>query len=93
MPNETDTTPRYTPDFVVCRTTNAPVVRRVVHPPGTHAHSPIRNDMTALELVTEHGSRWYGVERGWINSELRMVVCGFNARFEEMCAWSVCNVP
>ena len=46
----------------------------IVHPPGEHKSSPIRNDMAALELQTSFGSRWYGVTNGWINSELRMVV-------------------
>ena len=48
---------------------------------------PIRQDANCVELVTEYGSRWFGCERAYINSELRMVVVGFPAKFEEMARW------
>ena len=84
-----DQTPRYTPDAVFCRRLISPVRQAVVHPPNAHERSPIRNELTALELVTANGSRWYGITRGYINSELRMVVEGTNARDEVRMGWSV----
>ena len=30
--------------------------------PGTHAASPIRNDWTAVQVVTDNGTRWHGVK-------------------------------
>jgi hypothetical protein len=83
-----DTEPRYTPEAVICRMHRVPVLGSAIHPAGQHpSGSPLRKDIKALELRTELGSRWYGIEDGWINSELRMVVSGFPAGFEEMRAW------
>lgn len=50
-----------------------PVVRTIVHPPGQHA-GPIKAETAALELVTDCGSRWWGIERGWIASDLAVHV-------------------
>jgi len=88
MLKTTDETPRYAPDVVTTLRGRQPVIRAIAHPAGQHpTNCPLIKDCVALELVTTAGSRWYGVERAWINSELRMVVKGFNARFEEMAAW------
>jgi len=89
---ELDMTPRYAPTHVIVANRGAyaevPVVRFVVHPAGTHPHSSIRNDMKAVELQTaNHGSRWYGVEDAYINSELRGVVVGTNPRDEVRMKW------
>ena len=47
------------------------------YPPGQHPKECcIRNTLTALELVTDYGSRWWGCDDAYINSELRMVVVG-----------------
>lgn len=88
---ELDWTPRYTPKEVSLfskKTGNpmrAPVTGVVAHPPGTVKH--FRKDLVVVELITEHGSRHYGVEEAHIDSSLRMFVKGFPKNFEEMAAW------
>lgn len=49
----------------------------IAHPPGDHPDSPIVNSYTAVEVLNSSpirpgGSRWYGVDRAWIGSDLRM---------------------
>ena len=85
-----DRIPRYVPDriagfsgpFIV----HAKVLRTAFHPAGTHK-SPIMAESGALEIVTASGTRWFGVEKAYINSTLRMVAVGFPAAFEEMAKW------
>ena len=36
----------------------------VTHAPGEHPHSPIKNDMAAVEIRTAGGSRWSGMGEG-----------------------------
>jgi hypothetical protein len=93
-----DITPRYVPDTMLLfsRVTGNPVrtavTGSVFHPAGTAPKEcAIRIDCNALEVRTAHGSRWYGCQKAYINSELRMVVVGFPAGFEEMAAWKVCK--
>ena len=81
-----DWVPRYAPTTVMTARGHQPVIRAVWHPPGHHK-GPIRSGVGALELVTPAGSRWYGAEAGAINAQLRMVITGFPAAFEEMRAW------
>ena len=82
-----DWTPRYVPKRVMtARGGYQPVTGVRWHPPGHHK-GPLRADVGALELVTPAGSRWYGAERAAINAQLRMVIAGFPANFEEMRAW------
>lgn len=89
---KTDMTPRYAPTEVMSiKHGIVPVRTWKIHPPETHFWSPLVNDMTALECVTEHGSRWYGIERGYINSELRMVIEGTNPRDEVRMKWEECH--
>ncbi len=84
-----DMTPRYAPKSVlIAGAGEVPVIRYVVHPAGAHP-GPIRQDMIALELVTPRGSRWYGVEDAYINSQLRMVVVGTNRRDEIRMKWPI----
>jgi len=65
-----------------------PVIRVLAHPPGQHPkHSPIRPDLTAVELVTRVGSRWFGFETARINSRLEMEVSGYSPLFESVNAW------
>lgn len=91
---EKDNVPRYAPKSVMTAKGILPVVSYAFWPPGSHKESPVKNDMGALELRTElGGSRWYGCEKGWINSELRMCVQGFSARFEEMSKWEKVKYP
>lgn len=90
-----DRTPRYAPSHVhVLGHGIVKATAYVAHPPGNHPKNcAIRNDMTALEIKTPVGrSRWYGFERAFINSELRMVVIGFDARDEVRSKWEVCEV-
>ena len=87
----TDNTPRYTPSEVMVFQGMRPVLSARAYSAGAHPHGcPLMRACTALQLVTDAGSHWYGVERAWINSELRMVVKGFPAAFEEMARWQVC---
>ena len=85
-----DREPRYVPDriagFSGRHIVHARVTGSVFHPPGAH-DGPIRKDTGALEVKTAEGSRWFGVESAYINSELRMVAVGFPAAFEEMSHW------
>jgi hypothetical protein len=84
-----DMTPRYAPRTVlIFGHGEVKVTGYKVHPPGTH-HGPIVSSMTALELETPHRSRWYGVERAYINSQLRMVVVGTNRLDEVRMKWKV----
>ena len=91
--NNLDLTPRYAPDRVMMSQgrhfAEVPVMRYIVHPAGQHPPKcPIIPTMPALELVTAYGSRWYGVESGYINSELRMVITGTNPRDEVRMKWA-----
>lgn len=89
-----DRIPRYAPSHVIIARAMKllPVRQYIAHPPNTHPASPIKNEMTALELVTDKGSRWFGCEQAYINSELRMVVIGFDSRDEVRSKWEVCEV-
>ena len=60
------------PSTILVHGTYVPVTRSIAHPPGSHADSPIRNELTAVELVTPDGSRWMGVSRAWIGADLQM---------------------
>lgn len=83
-----DRTPRYAPDEVRTVYGRGRVIGIASYPPDSHpANCPLVKDCVALELRSTKGSRWYGVEKAYINSELRMVVIGFSAGFEEMQKW------
>lgn len=91
---EVDRVARYAPEYVfIVRNGEArtcEVEQHRVFAPNAHpAGCPIVGSLTALECVTAAGSRWYGFERAWINSELRMVVSGFGARDEVRAKWPV----
>jgi len=72
-----------------------PVVRAVVHPPGSHPPgTPLVPHVTALQLITDTGhSRWFGVDDAKINSELRMVARGgfINPVNELAKSWKPCR--
>jgi len=83
-----DRKPRYAPTQTIVAARRVPVTSWRAHPPGTHPKGcPLIPNCTALELVTPLGSRWWGVEKAWINSELRMVVSGFPERCEIRRSW------
>ncbi len=96
MPTNTlqaiDRTPRYAPERVIIasRMKLFPVLSYIAHPANAHPEKcPIKPDMIALECKTEAGSRWFGCERAYINSELRMVTVGFDSRDEVRSKWEV----
>jgi len=82
-------TPRYVPEHVIIASAMKllPVLQTVFHPAGTHSGSPIKNEMGAVECITAKGSCWFGCERAYINSELRMVIVGTNPRDEVRMKW------
>lgn len=50
-------------DYVFSRGMYAMVTEIKRHLPGTHDNSPIRNDWTAVQVVTDMGtSRWHGID-------------------------------
>ena len=93
-----DMTPRYAPSAVVVvgpkGSGTFPVLSWHSYPPGQHPKGcHIKGDMTAVECRTSAGSRRYGCERAYINSELRFVVVGTNPRDEVRMKWEVCRIP
>lgn len=83
---------RIVPDAVLIsrdgETTLEAVTAVRAHPPGQHPPGcPLVESCTAVELVTARGSRWWGFERAWIGSDLRMYVSGFDPRNEIVNAW------
>lgn len=88
-PEIIDRQPRYAPRTVlVIGHGEVPVTSYVAHPPGAHpVGCPLVATCTALEMRTAYGSRWWGVEKAWINAELRMVVSGFPAACEIRRKW------
>jgi hypothetical protein len=65
-----------------------PVIGVAAHPPLLHPNGcPIFKGLTAVEVKTDGCSRWYGVEKAYIDATLQMVVEGFDEGFEEMAKW------
>jgi hypothetical protein len=48
-------------DWIYVNGLPAKVHNITLYPPGTHNHSPIRNDLVAREVSTKLGSRWNGI--------------------------------
>jgi hypothetical protein len=93
--DDVDRDPRYAPTRVLCRGSDGfrerDVVKSSAYPPGQHPKGcPLVADCVAVELRTADGVCWYGFEKAWINSELRMVVQGFSARDEVRAKWPKC---
>ena len=82
-----DMSHRYAPTEIMTRAGMRRVQRYVVHPPGAHDASPIRNEFTAVEFVTEFGSRWEGCARAYIAADLNMVLVGFRSADELTQRW------
>lgn len=79
---------KWVPESVMTLQGVRPVIRVIAHAPGNHPPGcPLVTSCTAVEVITDAGRRWYGVESARIDSYLRMRVSGFNPRFEEMAAW------
>jgi hypothetical protein len=90
--DEIDTVPRYVPSTILRNGFVLPVLRTIAHPPGKHPKGcPILSYLVAVEVVTEKGSRWFGFEKAWIDSNLRMAVSGFNARDEVRRRWELAD--
>lgn len=71
-----------------------PVQTMIVHAAGNKPKECILLvpvGWVVLEAVTEYGSRFFIFEGAKINSELRMVVWGFNARDEVLQTMEVCK--
>ncbi len=87
---EKDNHPRYVPKQISLLGVITPVTSVGSFPPGSHPTNgccPIGKDYTAVEVGTKYGSRWFGFDKVWINSELRFVVQGFDSKFEEVSKW------
>jgi hypothetical protein len=68
------------------------VIGTSFYPTGRHPINgacPIVPTLGALALRTVLGTRWYGCDRAYINSELRMVAIGFDARDAGRSTWKV----
>lgn len=86
---------RYAPDFIgiVSRVdgrfySEARVRKIIAHPRGAHPREcPLIADCVAVELQTEHGSRWYGFDNAYIDSRLRMVCERAENRDEVLAKW------
>ena len=89
MPNppSIDRIPRYAPYIILCKGQFVSVIKYVIHPKGLY-----HKDWMTLEFVTKNGSRFRPFEKAWINSELRMVVSGFDSRDEVLQTWEKCKV-
>ena len=88
-----DLIPRYAPETVACGGKNlVSVLKSIFHPKGLAPNRcPIITGIGVLELQTENGSRWYGCQEAYINSELKMVVIGCNSRDEIRMGWQICK--
>jgi hypothetical protein len=83
-----DKSHRYVPAIVVTFRGSAPATGFRYYPPGQHpVNSPIVKDIGLVEVQSPVGSRWYGCDRAYINSELRMVMVGHNSRDEVRARW------
>lgn len=95
MEGNIDRTPRYAPEsaYVWDKTGNIIVALATgwrIHQPHKHPKGcPIIQGTTALEIITPHGKAWWGFEKAWINSELRIVVSGFPAHDEIRSKWEI----
>ncbi len=88
-----DNVPRYAPRHVMTLQGTSPVVKAIFYPIGSHPEGcPILKTYGVLELVASNGgSRYYGCDRAWINSELRMIVQGCNSGDEIRMSWKPCK--
>lgn len=84
------TAPRLIPRKLMSSRTRfiRPVARMMVHPPRSHPGSPIRDDLTAVEVLLDDGTvRWFGTTKAWITSGLRMAML-VNPRDEVLSRWT-----
>jgi hypothetical protein len=88
-----DMTPRYAPKEVMTLKGMQRVVNTMFFPIGVSRppNCPIVPNTGALLLRTGVGDRWFGCHEAYINSELRMVVIGCDARDEVRMKWEAVN--
>jgi hypothetical protein len=92
---EIDRERRYMPSIIVCKAKWVDVQEWIIHPVG---HKPtgcplsLAKGWCIVEAKTERGSRFFSFEGAAINSELRMVVWGFNAGDEVLRNLAKCEV-
>lgn len=88
--NSVDRIPRYVPSEVfILGHGMQKVVSCAFYPANRYRPQscPLVMDIGALELITPHGTRWWGFEDGYINGELKMVVVGFPRKCEIRSKW------
>ena len=79
---------RHAPKTIMTLHGVRPVLRYISHPPGQHPPGcPLVADCTAVEMITDAGSRWQGCEQAVICSSLEMHLIGLNPRNELTRAW------
>jgi len=87
--SKTDNAPRYLPGKFLTVAGEGFTLSSTAYPPGSHPERcPIVATLTAVAATLDNGHvRWFGFERAWINSELRMIVQGFDSRDEVRSGW------
>ncbi len=85
----TTDTERLVPEVILCSGEYLPVQGIRAYPHGQHPSRAllVTTVQTAVEVVTANGSRWFGFDRAWIGSDLRMHVDGYDARNEVIAGW------
>jgi len=69
---------KYMPETVISAGERVPVLSYHVYPPGQAPKGiPTHRNLAVVECRTKRGSRWYGCERAYIDSTLRMVIVGY----------------
>lgn len=90
-----DNTPRYLPKTLMTKDGEGVVVWARFYPPGCHpADCPLLPDVGAVEAIValpdlRVHNRWFGCQRAYVDSTLRMVVIGTDPRDEVRMAWEV----
>lgn len=74
------------PEVIICDGAYVPVRKVIAHPPTTDRKAPIVAELTAVEVITDRGSRWFGTTRAWIGADLRMHML-VNPRNEVLRGW------
>ena len=82
-------TERLIPETTICKGERVPVLSVRAYPQGSHpSRAPLSSRVQVMvEMVTPLGSRWWGFDRAWIGSDLRMHVDGYDARNEIVRGW------
>jgi hypothetical protein len=86
-----DMTPRYLPEVLGSVGGPGKVYKAMAFPPGEHPPAcPLIPECTAVCAWLDNGRlRWFGCEKAYIDSHLRMVVVGTNPLDEIRMKWEV----